>query len=83
MLSTYVFVFLVISFHLAFLSITYACSSSPPFVPHALPTHPPQLYNSNYTWQGLYLKPDESSPRSQILFISDTIAYYPTLQPEL
>jgi hypothetical protein len=37
-LSTYVSVFLVVSFPLAFLPITYTRSSSPPFVQHVPPT---------------------------------------------
>jgi hypothetical protein len=44
-------VFLVISFPLAFLPITYTRSSSLPFVPHVPPPHPPRLYNFNYTWR--------------------------------
>jgi hypothetical protein len=37
-ISNYVSVFLVVSFPLAFLPITYTHFSSPPFVPHVPPT---------------------------------------------
>jgi hypothetical protein len=51
MLSTYVSVFLVVSFLLGFLPITYTRSSSPHscHMPH--PSHPPRLYNCNYSWR--------------------------------
>jgi hypothetical protein len=39
--ATYALVFLVVSFPLALLPVTYMCSSSPPFMPHALPTSTP------------------------------------------
>jgi hypothetical protein len=48
---TCVLVFLVLSFPLPFLPITYTHSSGPLFVLHAPPTHPPSLDHSNYTWR--------------------------------
>jgi hypothetical protein len=44
-------VFLVVSFLLTFPAISYIHSSSPPFVLHACPPHPPRLDHSNYTWR--------------------------------
>jgi hypothetical protein len=38
-------------FHLAFPPIIYTYSSSPPFVLHGRPSHPPRLHYSNYTWR--------------------------------
>jgi hypothetical protein len=49
-LSYYVSFFLVVSFTLAFLRITYTRSSSPHSCHMSSPPHPPRLYNSNYTW---------------------------------
>jgi hypothetical protein len=48
---TYVLVFIVASFPLAFPPTTYTHFSSPPFVLHAPPPHPPRLHYSNYTWR--------------------------------
>jgi hypothetical protein len=48
---TYVLVFLVVSFPLAFSPIIYTCSSSPPFMLHGPPSHPPRLHYSNDTWR--------------------------------
>jgi hypothetical protein len=47
----HILVFLVVSFLLAFPPISYKLSSSPPFLLHALPSHPPWLDHSKYTWQ--------------------------------
>jgi hypothetical protein len=44
----YVLVFLVVSFPLTFLSITYTRSSSPPFAPHVPPTSSSSTHHSNY-----------------------------------
>jgi hypothetical protein len=49
-LSTDVLVFLVVSFPLAFLPITYTRSSSPHSCHMPCPPHP-QLDNSNYAWR--------------------------------
>jgi hypothetical protein len=48
---TYVLVFLVVSFPLAFPPITYARSSSPHTCYMPCPSHPPQFDHCNYTWR--------------------------------
>jgi hypothetical protein len=48
--SSYIMVFLVVSFLLAFPPITYMHSSSQSFMPHAPPSQP-LWFNSNYTWR--------------------------------
>jgi hypothetical protein len=51
--------------------ITYTCSSSPPFPLHAHPSHPPQLYYSNYTWR-----------RVQIMKLLLTLSFYTMFLPQ-
>jgi hypothetical protein len=49
--STYVLVFLVVTFPLAFPPIIYKRSSSPHTCYMTRPSHPPRLDYSNYTWR--------------------------------
>jgi hypothetical protein len=52
---TYVLVFLVVSFFLAFAPITYTSSSSfhSCYIPR--PSQPPRLHYSNYTWRSVQI----------------------------
>jgi hypothetical protein len=50
---TYVLVFLVVSFLLAFPLISYMYSSSPYSSYMPCPPHPPWFYHSNYVWRGV------------------------------
>jgi hypothetical protein len=51
--TTYVLVFLVVSFFLAFPPISCMHSSSPHSCYMPCPSHPPWVDHSNYTWQGI------------------------------
>jgi hypothetical protein len=52
---TYVLIFLVVSFLLAFPSISYMHSSSPPLRATCPASHPPSLDHSNYIWRSVQM----------------------------
>jgi hypothetical protein len=54
-LATYVLIFLVVSFLMAFPPISYTHSSSSPFMLHARSSHPTWLDHSNYSWRRVHV----------------------------
>jgi hypothetical protein len=71
---TYVLVFLVISFLLAFASISYMHSTSPHSCYMPCPSHPPWFDHPNFVWRGVQIM------KLLIMQFSLTFCYFPTLR---